>query len=77
MSKMNDFPTDQEMLDGWAKEMKRLGHATSKCPKCKGYLWFEHKDKKKSAIMLMRYSTVFDGECDHCNKIKKEWCALS
>jgi hypothetical protein len=58
----------QEIIEGFVEEMKKKGFTVMKCPECLGALWLEGEKE----IMLMRYSTVFDGECMKCLHLKKE-----
>lgn len=58
----------QEIINGFVEEMKKKGFTVMKCPECHGALWLEgEKD-----IMLMRYSTILDGECMKCLSFRKK-----
>ena len=60
----------QEIIEEFVKGMKEKGFMVMKCPECLGALWLEGEKE----VMLMRYSTIFDGECMKCKAIKAEMC---
>ena len=62
----------QELIAGFVKEMRKKGHTVMKCPECLGALWLEGEQNKE--VMLMRYSTIWEGECMKCREIKEEMC---
>ena len=57
----------QEIIDGFIEEMVKKGFSCHKCDECGGALWVEGEKE----LMLMRYSSVMDGECMDCMRMKK------
>ena len=66
---LNDDEANQ-LLNDFTAEMNRKGFMVMRCPECNGALWLEGEKE----VMLMRYSTIFDGECMSCIQLKKELC---